>query len=431
MRVTPHYDRVELARLMNGNGVVHPKYGNLLAPDCVVMPQPTALQSYREYKPYYIHLSVTGRCNARCEGCINSSITDKDAPFLFEETVPERDAKAIVRLVENIEKKDVIICLYGGEPLLRPGKIITLIDELDRLPTHKHFRYMLYTNGQLLDKVIDEFPELLSRMWLVSVSIDGTREQHNAVRPGTDLQVIERNLELLRDRFDTHVLMWSTLRERMSLFDCYSEFFYLFMRGLVDQFFWHWMEAPEPFVYFQEYMERYESDLRHILEDYRAFLETGFFLPITHINELLLYFLTGKKRGSTSCGVELQQHYDIKDGHIHACADLSSEFTIGAIHEDGTPEIRERDLSPLIEYKKDIGCYHCGVEAYCGGRCPVQAIISKAERLVQYCQLMRLHVSIVKEYFKDIKPLIENAGFDLQDMYDQSVMFNQFTDVTP
>ena len=225
--------------------------------------------------------------------------------------------------------------------------------------------------------------------------------------------------------------MWSTLREDQSLLHCFNEFTYLHDRGLVDQFFWHWVESDTPFGALSQYAAGYEKDLRHIMDIYVASLNAGILLPITHINELVLYLLTGKIRKSTACGVELARNYDIVGGRIHSCADLPQQFAIGTISADGTPDVKAGDLSWLIGYKKDLGCKKCGVHPYCGGRCPVQAVTGSVERLRQYCQLMRLHVSVVHDYLDDIAAALETHTISAQYVYDHSAAYVHYTDGTP
>jgi len=71
------------------------------------------------------------------------------------------------------------------------------------------------------------------------------------------------------------------------------------------------------------------------------------------------------------------------------------------------------------------------VHAYCGGRCPVQAVTGSIERLRQYCQLMRLHVSIVNDSMDEIATALESHAMTPQDIYDHSAFYVQFTDGTP
>lgn len=225
--------------------------------------------------------------------------------------------------------------------------------------------------------------------------------------------------------------MWSTIREEQSLLDCFTEFLSLYDSACVDLFFWHWVETESPYQSLEKYAVRYERDLRHIMDVYVIWLAEGRILPVIHLNELILYLLTGKERGTSACAVEMARNFDIMGGKVHPCADLPPEYAVGIIDEKGVPHVSMPDLKALIDYKNGLGCYECGVHPYCGGRCPVQALTGTSERLKQYCQLMRLHVGIVHEYIPEIMRNLEKNHISLQKMYDQAAYYAQFTDVTP
>jgi uncharacterized protein len=146
---------------------------------------------------------------------------------------------------------------------------------------------------------------------------------------------------------------------------------------------------------------------------------------------LLLFALTGTGRNTTGCGVEEQRNYDLVAGKILACADLGMDWTMGVVDESGHPHLDAFAFDSLIAYKDPLGCYACGVHAYCGGRCPIEALNSDNLRLIQYCQLMRLHVGTVLNYLPQIKCLLDEQKISLQTLYDESALLTQFTDVTP
>jgi len=384
----------------------------------------------------YIHLSITGRCYARCQGCVNAAITasyegDRRDIIPIHDTDPKRDAACISHLIREMGPGPVVICLYGGEPLLETDKIAEICTLLKVSGLPNQIRFMLYTNGDLLSKAVAAVPEIMAEMWLYTVSIDGREEQHNTTRLGTNLSRIHAGLTTLRSLRKGTVVMWSTLREEQSLADCYAEFLYLFDNRLVDQFYYHWVETREPFADLQSYAKRYANDLRQIMDDYVRALDNGKILPIVHINELIVYLLTGLERGSSACGVEMPGNYDLIDGKIHSCADLPPELAIGTIDASGLPHFNGQDLSFLVQYKDELQCYRCGVHAYCGGRCPVQAHAGGRVRMRQYCQLMRLHVGTVMENLDKIIATMENHNLVAQDIYDASGSFAQYTDVTP
>ena len=431
------FDQFSGARLQPQK-VYHAGLGDLNAHNAFIMPGGNeAKYTYTEITPLYIHLSVTGRCQASCQGCINIAFNDTEADtgvrknVPFNDTDPVRDAHGIANLIKKNPYETVTICLYGGEPLLVCDKIKALIENINQKNLPNTIRYMLYTNGELLEKAAESHPEMMRNIWLYSVSIDGTQEQHERIRRGTNLTRIHKGLAAINKIRQGQVLMWSTLRENQSLIDCFNEFTCLYERGLVDQFFWHWVEIGDPFQHLPAYANSYAEDLQQIMDIYVAKLKTGILLPITHINELVLYLLSGKKRKSTACGVELARNFDIVDGMIHSCADLPPQYAIGTIDADGFPHITPQDLSWLTNYKNALNCSKCGVHSYCGGRCSVQAITGSFERLLQYCQLMRLHVATVNDYLDEITAALKNHNMTLQYIYDRSAFYVQFTDGTP
>ena len=425
-------------RAKNDTSLVHPRFGDLTDHRTVVLPKSGNRGfAFVERPVSFIHLSVTGRCFARCKGCINAAVThgyrgDRSDIVPIREADPVRDAACIVNLLQGgIDRDEAVICFYGGEPLLATAIMDEVVQRLYRAGLEKTLRYMLYTNGDLLARAVNDHPDLMKSFWLTSVSIDGRKKQHEAIRLGTSLDKIRAGLVALQPIRKGHVLMWSTLREEQSLTDCFEEFMDLHGKGLVDQFFWHWAEIAEPFIRLEDYARGYEADLRSVMDVYLSWLESDRILPVTHLNELVLYLLTGKDRGSSACGIEKNENFDLMDGAIHACADLPPDYAIGSIDADGTPRFKTFDFSPLVAYKNDLGCRACGMHKYCGGRCPVQAFTHGTERLRQYCQLMRLHAAVVMEYLPAIEAALVSGCLGLQDLYDQSAFYAQFTDVTP
>ena len=102
------------------------------------------------------------------------------------------------------------------------------------------------------------------------------------------------------------------------------------------------------------------------------------------------------------------------------CTDLSRNTEIG-----------EHNLDRFIEYKDQLGCFRCGVHAYCGGRCPVQAIAGSPERTRQICQLMRLHVGIIQEYLDEIVRSVKDHNITPQYIHGHSAFLAKYTDVVP
>ncbi len=419
-------------------GVNYPGFDGLSRLDAVNIRSghPLTTQIYETDENLMIHLTITGRCYARCKGCVNSAITmgsdrPRNAIVSSQEVEPDRDTAIIRELANRHRDQSITICFYGGEPFLAADKMERTWRILKESEAADRFRFLVYTNGELLSDALNIYPEFMKEMWLYSVSIDGDEEQHNRVRQGTRLSRIKENLRELSTFYKGNVLYWSTLREEQSLLNCFEEFMRLYQEGLVNHFFWHWAENREPFENLHSYVVNYGQDLEKIMDVYVQKISKGILLPIAHVNELILFLLTAQERGHTACGVELAKNYDIVSGKIYPCADLPSCLSIGELDKDRKLQLSEYDLDSLVEYKSWLGCYQCGVHFYCGGRCPVQVVAGSKERTYQYCQLMRLHVGIIQGRISDILRGLEKNGITLQALYDQSAFLTNYTDVVP
>lgn len=423
---------------MDKSNIIHPSLGDLAEFDAVRMSRAPLIPraKYRESDRLLFHLTVTGRCYAKCEGCINSAITlGSDDPRntleIFEDTNPEHDVILIQNLADRHPNNSITICFYGGEPFLAKDKMVRVWELIRASADSSRYHFLIYTNGEMLIDGFRAYPEFMKDIWIYSVSIDGDETQHNRIRSGTDLKKIIENLEHLRKYYDGNVLFWSTLREDQSLWVCFEEFIRLFDSGLVNHLFWHWAEDKEPFGNLSAYADQYAQDLNRIMRVYATRLQAGELLPIAHVNELVLYLLTGKERGHTACGVELSKNYDIVSGRVYPCADFPAEMSIGSLDSDGNIGLCEENLNKYVSYKEQLGCLRCGVHAYCGGRCPVQAIAGSPERTRQICQLMRLHVGVVREHTESIVRGLKINGIAPQDIYDRSAFLAKYTDVVP
>ena len=344
-----------IKRLREETAVIVPGFGNLSRPDSVVIGtgRDGTENDFQEDDSLIINLAVTGRCYARCKGCINTSITltcdgPRNLVVSSQETVPQRDAATILNLASGHPGKTTTVCFYGGEPFLATEKMEETRKILDGSPEGKKFRYMVYTNGEHLIPAMESFPELMKEMWLFSLSVDGRTEQHHRVRPGTSLFKIHRNLSQLHRFCRGTVLLWSTLREEQSLLDCFEEFTELFQEGLADHFFWHWVETEEPFANLPAYLRRYQADLAKVMDAYVREARKNRILPISHISELILYLISGRKRGSSACGVELAENYDIINGRVCACADLPPDLGNISIDRKGKLRAGEEEFASLV-----------------------------------------------------------------------------------
>ena len=136
---------------------------------------PTGLLSDTLARPLRdLRISVTDRCNFRCNYCMPREVFDKDYAFLPQSSLlsfEEIERLARVFVAHGVEK----IRLTGGEPLLRKN-LEVLIEKLARLRCHdgKPLDITLTTNASLLAKKAQALKD--AGLQRVTVSLDGLND---------------------------------------------------------------------------------------------------------------------------------------------------------------------------------------------------------------------------------------------------------------
>jgi len=125
-------------------------------------------------------LEVSSDCNLFCKYCYAERGTFHHMPKGF--MTPDV-ARQFIQFYGPIARKETWINILGGEPLLNPHlkQIIRIIKEAET-SLQKQFYIQVTTNGTLLDK---EWAIFLSENNVkVCISIDGTKQIHDQLRPG-------------------------------------------------------------------------------------------------------------------------------------------------------------------------------------------------------------------------------------------------------
>lgn len=135
----------------------------------------------------YAHFQLTVRCNLNCSFCGQSRGM---AGTAANEIEPEQWLKYAAELRES--GVTPAITLWGGEPMLYSG--------------FSHLAEKLHECGHKLDvvtnatKLGEHYPALNNFFEHIFVSLDGMREQHDAVRGTGVFDKVRENLELIRPR---------------------------------------------------------------------------------------------------------------------------------------------------------------------------------------------------------------------------------------
>jgi radical SAM protein with 4Fe4S-binding SPASM domain len=142
----------------------------------------TELQKFTEkYKKrvvtpfeYEFTLIFTTECNLSCYYCDRSGET-------MSRTMIDQFKEFFSLQLENTNAKNIAVRIVGGEPLLYPEKLVTLLHDLREI-TKKHnkeFFSALATNGSLLtEEILTE----LTFLNAVQLTFEGCREYHDSIR---------------------------------------------------------------------------------------------------------------------------------------------------------------------------------------------------------------------------------------------------------
>ena len=143
---------------------------------------------------------VGAMCNLRCNYCYyleKRGLYEGSAQVMSDETL-ERFIKEYIAAQTTPE---ALFIWHGGEPLLRSIAFYERVMELqERYAEGKHIDNCIQTNGTLINEAWCEF--FREHNFLVGVSIDGTREMHDALRTtpqgGSSFRDVIRGIDLLK-----------------------------------------------------------------------------------------------------------------------------------------------------------------------------------------------------------------------------------------
>ena len=120
----------------------------------------------------YLFWESTLRCNLRCQHCGSSC----EAKSPVNELSPDEILRVVDEVAEDFDARRIFVSITGGEPLLRPD-LYAVVERMTRVG----MRSCIVSNGTLLGAC--EAARLYDcGMRTITISVDGTREQHEAVR---------------------------------------------------------------------------------------------------------------------------------------------------------------------------------------------------------------------------------------------------------
>lgn len=146
-------------------------------------------------------LQVTQQCNLRCRYCTYSGNYDNRVHSTKRMSYDLAKKAIDFYLERSIEAEKLCLSFYGGEPLLEFELIKKCVHYIKETKGEQPIKFVTTTNGTLLTK--EKFDFLIQNKFSLMISIDGTKETHNANRKFSSgngsFDIVMDNLMKLRE----------------------------------------------------------------------------------------------------------------------------------------------------------------------------------------------------------------------------------------
>ena len=145
---------------------------------------------------------VSGACNMRCRYCFYADEMKNRETSVYPHMTPELLDIMVRRVIRSADSA-VNFLFQGGEPTLIGLPFFRQLVQLERKYNTRGLRISnaVQTNGYMLSDEMIEF--FAKEQFLVGVSLDGTAETHDLLRPDAQGEptsgIVRRNIEKLRD----------------------------------------------------------------------------------------------------------------------------------------------------------------------------------------------------------------------------------------
>lgn len=343
-----------------------------------------------------IAIILSYMCNMKCDYCfekgnqVPGSITKEHLPYIKQ------------FLQNNLENNDIILELYGGEPLLLSNmEIIKEILEITRELKIKDIA--IITNGYNLEKYSQVFNDYSDLNITIQVTIDGTEEIHNNRRKINGGSFNEINTGILKclENDNTHIVIRTNIDKEN--IDTINQLYLYF---------------EEMYGYYSN-LECYLIPVKGINQDL-LISETELIKKINSLPEipnfnkhagihLLNYPYSLVTKAETSkfgpkvyyCESARGSYFALSpDGLIYPCSEIVgiASKSIGTYKPNIRLDQNKQSKWLLNNIKDDDFCRNCSIRFICGGGCAKEKeeIGNK-----NYCEKMHYDLSTYFDYFKE------------------------------
>ena len=378
-----------------------------VAMDLLALKVRTKLRRLAEFTGLHLFV-VSLRCEHSCPYCQVSRQSDNK--LAFDMSVETAD-KALA-LVFRSPSRGIKIEFQGGEPLLNFSLIRHVVERAEawNLAERRDLQFVIATNLALVTDEILEFCR--DHDILISTSLDGPSDLHNANRPRPGNDSYERaiaGISRVRDalgRDRVSALMTTTKLSLWRVRDIIDEyvaqgFTGIFLRPMSPYGFavkTKWFKAYDA----NEWLDFYFAGLNYILELNRSGYSFTEFYASTILAKMLTPFEPGFVDLRSPAGIGIAAIVYNYDGDVYASdesrmlAEMGDKtFRLGNVHRERYEDIMTSDalLGPIEDsFAASVPmCSDCAFEPFCGadpvfhhatqgdvvGRKPISAFCSR------------------------------------------------------
>lgn len=218
-----------------------------------------------ENKQKHLVLSLTEKCNMRCEYC---GYRDKyDGEYNLATMSEEIMKKALLQFIEHsIYSEDIYISFYGGEPLIEQNRIRFAVEFCEENHLGQKINYCITTNGLYLNEGFIDF--LVKHKFLLIISLDGPRYIHDRYRKKMNGEntygSIINNIKALKKKYPLYYkeyVMFNAVMAPPYNFDIISDFFEFSKVNMME------LKITD---YFRKYINKYDIDTYKNLSVYEG-----------------------------------------------------------------------------------------------------------------------------------------------------------------
>lgn len=353
-----------------------------IAPELLGLKVRTKLHRLAEFTSLHMFV-VSLRCEHSCPYCQVSRQSDDKLTY----DMSEKTAEKALEFVFRSPSPNIKIEFQGGEPLLNFARVRQIVLRATSInaDAKRNLQFVIATNLALLDNEVLEFCRAHSI--LISTSLDGPAELHNANRPrpgANSHQLVETNLKRAREYIghdNVSALMTTTKRSLANVKQIVDEYLRLefsgiFLRPLSPYGFaikTKWFGSYQV----DEWLRFYSEGLDYILDLNRRGVFFKEFMATTILKKILTPYATSYVDLMSPAGIGISAIVYNYDGDIFASdegrmlAEMKDQtFNLGNVHQNSYEEVftSEQLLRPLEEsYTRSVPmCSECAFEPFCG-----------------------------------------------------------------